>query len=1626
MRRFTRLTLSVLLLLSFLLSPALAVRPAYAAGIIVNTNADNTTTDGSCTLREAITNANNDAATYADCAAGSGIDTITFAANYTITLGSSLPDVKDLAGVGNGLTITGNGAANTIIQASTCDPITLPGGCTPATYRIIKIDGSSSIQSATFENMTFRYGGDLSGAGINNQAATLTLNNMTLTNNKIPSSSGLNGGGISINGGTTTINNSTISNNSIASANNSGNGNGSGIFVNTGALNISNSTISGNTAYNSGGGIYVKSGSTVTINNSTISGNTASNTSETTAGGGGLAQTGTGTVTLNNVTISGNSAGSYGAGLFINSGTLNAYYNTIANNNADSNSDSTGDGGGMYQAGGTFNLESSIVAGNKKATSTDNDCSGTVTSLGYNMTGSGTGCSLAGTGDVTVTASTVFTAVLDSSPSDNGGSTYTYALRSGSGAVNAIPNGTNSCGSGTFATDQRGGTRPQNSSCDIGAYELNLTRNVSTTGTDSGDCSISNCLTIYYAYSKTLGGETINVAAGTYTETAQIDMSHTITIAGAGASSTIVQAAASAGIANHRVFRDNGATVTLSGMTVRYGVETSGAGINNSSGALTLNNMIVSDNQIPSSSGLNGAGISVNGGTTTINNSTFSNNSINSASATTNGNGGGIFIGSSGSLTLNNVTVSGNTAYNSGGGVATKGGSVTINNSTISGNTATNTSDTTGGGGGLAQTTSGGTVNLNNVTVSGNSAKSNGAGLFMSAGTMNVNYSTIANNSADSDNNAIGDGGGVYRSAGTLNLKSSIVAGNKKTTSTNNDCGGTITTQGYNLTGSSTGCSLAGTGDMTVSPSSVFTSVLGSLANNGGSTYTHLLYGGNAAQDAIPSGTNNCGSGTFATDQIGNTRPYNSNCDIGAYESQDAKPTVSMNTSATSPTNTSPIPVTVTFNESVTGFTSTDITAGNATVSNFAGSGASYSFNLTPSSDGTVTADIAAGVAQDSVLNYNTAASQLSLSYDGTPPAAPVVNSPASSSSTTDTTPSVSGTAEANSTVAIYFDNSLSGSTTADASGNWTYTPSSALTANTTYTVKAKATDATGNTSVDSNTNTFTIDTTAPTISGISRFIPSGANTNASSVDFFVVFSESSLSGVDTSDFTLTTTGGISGASISSVTYSNGASASVTVNTGSGDGTIRLDVVDDDSITDSAGNKLGGAGTGNGNYTSGQTYTIDKTGPTVTMSSTASNPTSTSPIPVTVTFSESVTGFTSGDITAGNATVGNFAGSGTTYTFDLTPSGNGAVTADIAAGVAQDSAGNGNTAATQFSRTYDSIAPTVTSFTATSPSASFNIPITTFTATDAVSVTGYLITESAAPPSAGAAGWSASAPTSYSVAGDGSYTLYPWAKDTAGNVSAVYNSPASVTVETTAPSVISSVRANASPTNAASVDFIVTFSEGVSGVDSSDFSLTTGAGLTGASITGVSGGTNVYTVSVTTGSGSGTLRLDVDDDDSIADSAGNQLGGSGATNGNFSTGQSYAIDKIAPTAGSLVAPNITLSGSATYTFTVSFSDNLALDSTSFDGNDIRVTGPGGFDQLATFVSVAPSGNGTPRAATYQITAPGGAWDGADRGTYTVTVEANQIFDSAGNSVGATSLGSFLVNLNYTIYLPLVR
>jgi beta-lactamase superfamily II metal-dependent hydrolase len=101
--------------------------------------------------------------------------------------------------------------------------------------------------------------------------------------------------------------------------------------------------------------------------------------------------------------------------------------------------------------------------------------------------------------------------------------------------------------------------------------------------------------------------------------------------------------------------------------------------------------------------------------------------------------------------------------------------------------------------------------------------------------------------------------------------------------------------------------------------------------------------------------------------------------------------------------------------------------------------------------------------------------------------------------------------------------------------------------------------------------------------------------TSAGSVRFIVAFSKA-VTGVNTtapfSDFTLSTPG-LTGSSIASVSGS-GTTYTVTVNAGDGIGTLRLDVVDDDSIKDSGNHPLGGGGPGNGTFTAGQTYTVSR------------------------------------------------------------------------------------------------------------------------------------------------------------------------------------------------------------------------------------------------------------------------------------------------------------------------------------------------------------------------------------------------------------------------------------------------
>jgi len=192
----------------------------------------------------------------------------------------------------------------------------------------------------------------------------------------------------------------------------------------------------------------------------------------------------------------------------------------------------------------------------------------------------------------------------------------------------------------------------------------------------------------------------------------------------------------------------------------------------------------------------------------------------------------------------------------------------------ITNNIAAGTAGTAGGGGIFAQFGTDSTVFLKNSTISGN--QSNGAvggGVhFVGNMTGEVKYSTVANNTAD------GEGGGVFNAAATCNISNSILAGNTGNATLYQDLRGST---------------LCGVTDSLVAGAkySLFTDnggnilntnpQLGSLAGNGGPTFTHALLAGSPAIDA---GT----AGTFVpdTDQRGPGFPRvtGAGLDMGAYE----------------------------------------------------------------------------------------------------------------------------------------------------------------------------------------------------------------------------------------------------------------------------------------------------------------------------------------------------------------------------------------------------------------------------------------------------------------------------------------------------------------------------------------------------------------------------------------------------------------------------------------------------------------------------------------------------------------------------------------------------------------------
>lgn len=200
--------------------------------------------------------------------------------------------------------------------------------------------------------------------------------------------------------------------------------------------------------------------------------------------------------------------------------------------------------------------------------------------------------------------------------------------------------------------------------------------------------------------------------------------------------------------------------------------------------------------------------------------------------------------------------------------------------------------------------------------------------------------------------------------------------------------------------------------------------------------------------------------------------------------------------------------------------------------------------------------------------------------------------------------------------------------------------------------------------------------------------------------------------------------------------------------------------------------------------------------------------------------------------------------------------------------------------------------------------------------------------------------------------------------------------------DTVAPTVSSINRAVASAISKdASVSFIVTFSESVSGVDAADFSLATGGTISGASVTGVSGSGSSYTVTVGTGSGSGSVGLNIAGAGGIQDAAGNPLGGLP-----FS-GEAYTIDRQAPTINLATTSPVNLGAAVGLSGTISDSLSGVAAASYTLGATTKPIAVGAGGSVSTAISTT----------------------GLATGTYSVTVSAT---DAAGNS--STQVLSFTI------------
>jgi hypothetical protein len=136
----------------------------------------------------------------------------------------------------------------------------------------------------------------------------------------------------------------------------------------------------------------------------------------------------------------------------------------------------------------------------------------------------------------------------------------------------------------------------------------------------------------------------------------------------------------------------------------------------------------------------------------------------------------------------------------------------------------------------------------------------------------------------------------------------------------------------------------------------------------------------------------------------------------------------------------------------------------------------------------------------------------------------------------------------------------------------------------------------------------------------------------------------------------------------------------------------------------------------------------------------------------------------------------------------------------------------------------------------------------------------------------------------------------------------------------------------------------------------------------------------------------------------------------------FISGTVVPSTTVVPPRAQLQITDITHPAIGSKQFTVVYTDNVTVDVSTLDGNDLRVTGPRGFDTSARLVSVDSLSDGTPRTATYAVDPPSGtSWVPTDNGTYSVWIQTNQVSDTESAWVSPGLLGEFNVTVPTYVY-----